>query len=225
MKTIIVFMLSLATITAMQAAADAAAPTSLPADAPTKSAPPTSQRGITGLEEAPRRADGAQVVEGTLAGQGVITDQGKRVIKGKVSPGNSPGCVTDQGHVIFEGSGWLEIELGGATACTGYDQYSVDLSLTLNAPTLNVSLYGGFVPEAGQRFDILNWGSLSGTFATLNLPTLTTGLNWDVSQLYTTGELVVHGPPTTQQVPVPNWALGLLGAGLVGVMKRYPTSR
>ena len=44
MKTTLVFMLSLATITAMQAAADTAAPTSLPANAPL-----ASQMGITRL--------------------------------------------------------------------------------------------------------------------------------------------------------------------------------
>ena len=112
-----------------------------PADAPVKSASPASPSGITGLEPAKRLADGAQIVEGTVAGQGVIANQGTRIIKGKVAPGNSPGCVTDQGNVIFEGSAWLDIELGGTSACTGYDQYNVNLSLTLNAPTLNISLY------------------------------------------------------------------------------------
>jgi hypothetical protein len=147
------------------------------------------------------------------------------MIKDKVCPGNSPGCVDAQGYETFEGSDWLRSNWVETKVCSCNDQYSVDLSFTLNAPTLNISLYSGFVPEAGQRFEILNWGSLRSTFATLNLPTLTAGLNWDVSQLYTTGVLVVQGPPTTKQVPVPNWALGLLGAGLVGIIKRYPAKR
>ncbi len=187
-----------------------------------KSQPSAQRAGITGLDKAQRRADGAQVVKGVLAGQGVIPGQGTRVIQGKVSPGNSPGCVTDQGNVIFEGSAWLEIELGGTTACSGYDQYTVNLSLTLNSPTLNVNLYNGFVPAAGQRFDILNWGTLSGAFATINLPPLPSGLSWDTSQLHTTGELVVQGPPLLDDgdVPLPAWALVMLGAGLAGGMLR-----
>lgn len=53
-----------------------------------------------------------QIVEGTLAGQGAIPDQGKRIIKDKDSPGNSPVSVTAHGYEIFEGSDWFEIELG-----------------------------------------------------------------------------------------------------------------
>jgi hypothetical protein len=180
----------------------------LPVAQNAKSSP---RSGVTGLEKAVRRPDGAQVVRGTLAGNGTIEDRGTRVIEGKVAPGNSPGCVADQGNVIFEGSSWLEIELGGATACSGYDQYTVNLSLTLNGPTLKVLLINGFVPSAGQRFDVLNWGTLSGTFATLDLPALPGGLVWDTSSLYATGELVVAAPG---DVPLPAWALALLAGGL-----------
>jgi len=168
--------------------------------------------GITGLDQAIRRPDGAQVITGTLGGNGVIRDQGTRIIQGKVAPGNSPGCVTDQGNVTFEGSAWLEIELGGTTVCTGYDQYTVNLSLTLNSPTLKVLLIDGFVPAAGQRFDILNWGTLTGTFGKLELPALPVDLAWDTSKLYTTGELAVV---TTGDVPLPAWALAVLGGGLL----------
>src|SRR5262249_8982142 len=54
-----------------------------------------------------------------------------------------------------------------------------------------VLLIPGFTPAAGQSFDIMDWGSLSGTFSSLILPTLTVGLAWDSSQLYTTGALKV----------------------------------
>ena len=64
-----------------------------------------------------------------------------------------------------------------------------DLSL---AGTLAVSLVG-FTPSAGQSFDILDWGSLSGTFASISLPALP-GLAWDMSQLYSTGVLAVVAP-------------------------------
>jgi hypothetical protein len=174
--------------------------------------------GLKGLAGATRRADGALVISGTLSGQGTVTGSGTRVITGKVAPGQSPGCVSDQGNVVFEGGATLEIEIGGVTPCTQFDQYTVALKLRLNGPTLNVLLINGFVPAAGQRFDVLNWGTLSGSFSSVNLPPLPAGLQWDTSLLNTTGELVVNGPgsvPNDGDVPLPGWALGLLGVGMV----------
>lgn len=158
---------------------------------------------------------------GAVAGQGTVQGTGTRVIEGTLAPGNSPGCVTDQGNVVFEGNALLEIELAGPTPCSGHDQYNVALSLRLNGPTLRVLLIGGFVPEAGQRFDILNWGSLTGTFGTLQLPELPAGLSWDTSGLYVTGELQVQGPTSLDSdVPLPAWALLMLGGGLLAMVAR-----
>ena len=50
-----------------------------------------------------------------------------------------------------------------------------------------MSLTGGFNPVAGNTFDILDGASFSGTFSVLELPALDAGLNWDTSQLYTSG--------------------------------------
>ena len=54
----------------------------------------------------------------------------------------------------------------------------------------------GFMPSAGQMFDVLDWGpgSLVGVFSSLHLPGLAGGLVWDTSQLYTTGVLSVRLP-------------------------------
>jgi hypothetical protein len=40
---------------------------------------------------------------------------------------------------------------------------------------LNVSLLNGFTPPLGEVFDLLTYGSLSGIFATLNLPSYSGG--------------------------------------------------
>ena len=53
---------------------------------------------------------------------------------------------------------------------------------------------GVFAPSAGSSFDLLDWGSLSGTFCTIQLPTLSGGLQWNTSQLYTTGVISVALP-------------------------------
>ena len=58
---------------------------------------------------------------------------------------------------------------------------------------LAVSLINGFMPTAGNSFDLFDWASLDGTFASMQLPTLPGGLTWNISQLYTTGVLSVGG--------------------------------
>jgi lysophospholipase L1-like esterase len=105
------------------------------------------------------------------------------------------GCTTDPNGVILQSGATLTVDLGGATPCTGYGQYNVAQSLTLNQPTLKLILTDGFVPASGQSFKILSWATLSGTFGAVKLPLLPAGLEWDSSALYTTGIVSVTKPP------------------------------
>jgi hypothetical protein len=58
--------------------------------------------------------------------------------------------------------------------------------------TLNISFaVGAPAPQLGDVFDVLDFGSTSGAFASLSLPALPTGLGWDTSNLLTTGTLRV----------------------------------
>jgi len=109
---------------------------------------------------------------------------------GTFSPGLSP-AVVQSSNLSLASSSSLVMELGGTTAGSGYDQLQ-DASLLTLAGTLQVSLINNFAPAAGNSFDLFNWGALSGTFASLNLPTLTGGLTWNTSQLYTIGVLSVN---------------------------------
>ena len=120
----------------------------------------------------------------------VNVDQG-----GIYAPGNSPGIVTAAAvnfdHTsVNSGAPVLQIELAGTAPGTQYDQLHVTGQLSLGG-TLQVSLLNAFAPAAGNTFDILDWGTLSGTFAALHLPTLTDSLSWNTSQLYTSGVLSV----------------------------------
>jgi PEP-CTERM motif-containing protein len=115
---------------------------------------------------------------------------------GMYAPGNSPGIVTAaavnfDNTPVNSGAPVLQIELAGTTPGTGYDQLHVTGQLSLGG-TLQVLLVNpSFTPAAGNSFDILDWGSLSGTFSSLSLPSLTAGLMWNASHLYTTGILSV----------------------------------
>ena len=104
---------------------------------------------------------------GSLAkGSGVYgvvnVDQG-----GIYSPGNSPGistaaAVTFDNTPVSSGAPVLQIELAGIAPGTEYDQLHVTGQLSLGG-ILQISLLNAFAPAAGNTFDILDWGTLSGT--------------------------------------------------------------
>ena len=148
--------------------------------------------GIRGLERAWVRPDGALVARERISGTGHISTP-HLIIEGELSPGNSPGCITYGGNVTFSSSATLIIEIGGGIPCTEHDQISVANQLTINSATLEVILIGGFVPAYGDTFDIMDWGSFSGSFGTIDTGAagLPAPLAWDTSQLTVTGKLVV----------------------------------
>ena len=132
-----------------------------------------------------------------------------------VSPGiadfpiNTAGTLTiANGHFTQHATGILEIELGGTTAGTEHDALDVARNLTVDG-TLNVSLINSFAPQAGDSFDILDWGfSLFGSFDNINLPPLDPGLNWDTSNLLIDGTLLVSPDAITGDLD---------GDGFVGI--------
>ena len=59
------------------------------------------------------------------------------------------------------------------------------------AGTFEVLLTGGYMPVAGAQFDILDFGSATGTFDSILLPTLDASLRWNTAGLYASGSLTV----------------------------------
>jgi hypothetical protein len=122
--------------------------------------------------------------QGVLSGQGTI--EGNVLNQGEVRPGTSPGTLTIDGDFVQGSNGELMIEVASAASfdrLVATDQLQVD-------GTLKVVLIGSS-PAAGNTFDILDWGSLGGTFADVDLPSLAPGLSWNTTQLYATGVLSV----------------------------------
>jgi hypothetical protein len=120
------------------------------------------------------------LIGGTLNGNGTIVSN---VVNngGTLSPGDAaPGLLNIVGNYTQTSTGSLDILLGG----TGVDQFGqLDISgLASLDGTLDVALFGGFDPTAGDVFEILQAGSINGDLAQLIFPTLDNGLFFKLDQ-------------------------------------------
>jgi hypothetical protein len=131
---------------------------------------------------------------GQVSGPGGFFGPGTSNFNGGLAVGASPAEVSFEGSVALGGANTLFIELGGLARGSTHDAIVASGSLMLDG-TLAVSLIdagaGLFEPEAGDSFDLLDWGSITGAFAEIQLPSLSGSLRWNTSQLYSTGILSV----------------------------------
>jgi hypothetical protein len=157
-----------------------------------------------------------------------FTGTGASLYEGGLSVGASPGFGTNAGNVTFGDTNVYLAEIGGTTACTldcgsndaiknsSFDKYVVDGKLTLGG-TLKLTSWNGYVAQAGQRFDLLDWGSTVGSFTRIDASglKLAAGTKLDYSQLYTSGTVSVSA------VPEPgSYAMLMAGLALVGTVAR-----
>lgn len=144
---------------------------------------------------------GALSVNGSIPGAVTVNDgatlQGSGMVDGLVtvasggdfSPGNSPGAIT-VGSLALNNGAHTHIELGGTDRGTKFDAVIASGLASLGG-TLQVSLINNFMPAPNDSFDILDASSITGQFATLDLPMLGGSLAWNTSQLYTSGVIRV----------------------------------
>jgi fibronectin-binding autotransporter adhesin len=154
----------------------------------------------------------------TLRGAGNVA--GATTVNGTLAPGvaptASPGTLTFNSTLAFGSASAVALEIGG-TGAGQFDKVAGVTNLTLDG-TITVTLFGGFIPTLGNRFDVLDWtGTLNAsgfTVATdLVLPGLGADYTWDTSSFLADGTLAV--------VPEPASAVLLLGSlALVGVRRR-----
>ena len=123
---------------------------------------------------------------GTLAGSGTIASSGI-TSNGIITPGNSPGIFTLNGSAVSNSV--INMELNGITPGTGYDQLLVSGALSLNG-TLNVTLGAGYTPAVDDAFTIIDAGSITGSFATVNLPSISPRI-WSTTYNNTNGTLIL----------------------------------
>ena len=132
---------------------------------------------------------------GGFSGNGV-SGGGHVFLEGDTRPGFSPGMMNFGGDLSQGPNSRLSIEIGGREAGREYDQLNVAGHLNIGG-ILEVTLIDGFVPKAGDRFDLWNAGTHDGWYAVEILPPLPEGLFWVTSSLLSTGEIFVSNRPST----------------------------
>jgi arylsulfatase A-like enzyme len=101
------------------------------------------------------------------------------------------GALTVQGDFYHLAGGMLAIDLGGNTAGVDQDVVNVLGKADLEG-NLNVVLAGAFSPQLGDTFTILTaTAGVTGQFAQMNLPTLSSDLDWFVNYSASNVRLVV----------------------------------
>jgi hypothetical protein len=133
---------------------------------------------------------------GALSGNGVAGG-GIVFIEGDMRPGFSPGTMAFGGDLSFGSLAAVEIEIGGTTPGSQFDEVRVAGSLFLGG-TLEVSTIGGYSPTLpGEEFTIVTAGSRTGEFSeVLGTPSASLpGLHWTVR--YTSTEAIL----TTSALP------------------------
>ncbi len=146
---------------------------------------------------------------GAQSGAGSFTGTGTIYFNGDLRPGNSPASVLYEGDVVFGSASSLFLEIGGLLAGSQYDRVNVGGTLFADG-TLEVALLAGFAPHFGDTFDLIDAGNFAGSFDAIDLPALAGGLEWDATNLQTTGQLRVVPEPGIGALLLS--ALALLGA-------------
>ncbi len=127
---------------------------------------------------------------GTVAGDGTI--QATSIHNaGVIRPGATLGPLHVTGGVTQVAGGKFQMQLGGTDRATQYDSIEATAAVHL-AGEIDVTLSSGFMPAAGQSFDVIDGSSIDGSFSVISLPALSSGLMWNASRLTSDGTLSVQ---------------------------------
>ncbi len=125
---------------------------------------------------------------GVLTGSGTINanvNSGGQVIPGGAG---AAGLLSINGNYTQTATGSLNIELGGTTAGTQYDQLDVSGSATVGG-SLILGLINGFTPTLGQTFTMVNANPFNGPFSTIDESAIAGPVAFEPT--YTSGTVVL----------------------------------
>jgi hypothetical protein len=150
-------------------------------------------------------ASGATLKVAGAAAANIIGDVANA---GILAPGASPGALHVDGDFNQSSTGRLQIEIASLSSFNRLQASGMSL-----AGALEVSLLGDYAPSLGATFDVLDFTSMAGSLSTLVLPHLDR-MSWDVSRLYTDGQLqVIAAVPEPVAAVLVVTALSALAAG------------
>ena len=152
---------------------------------------------------------------GSFTGGGTVTGN-LAFTGGTLAPGNGgTGTLTLLGNLTLGSGTVTTMELGAGSN----DRIAGIGTLTLGGQLNIVALSTSFT--SGQSWNLFNAGTITGTFASINLPYTSSGWVWDTSQLATNGNLTLT---TFIPIPEPSTYL-LLASGLACVVALHRRRR
>lgn len=149
----------------------------------------------------------AQILGGQLLGSGTISGS---IVNtgGLLSPGHSAGSIIINGNYTEGPAGTLLVELGGL-GNGQFDYLDVNGTASLGG-TLEIAFLNGFNPAVGDTFHIMDFTSLTGDFASIQVLGAS---GYQFSEEFTGGGLTL----VTQAVPEPSMFV-LMGIGALGLL-------
>jgi autotransporter-associated beta strand protein len=144
------------------------------------------------------------VSAGTLGGSGSIAGPVVVSASGTLAPGASVGTLTLNNSLTLNGTTVMEVSKDGGVvasdlaAVTGNLQFGGVLNIVVNSTN---------ALAVNDTFNLFDWGTRSGSFASINLPA---GYTWDTSQLTVDGTIKVTAVVATPKVNPPTISGGNL---------------
>jgi hypothetical protein len=154
---------------------------------------------------------------GLITGSGLI-DPGSSYTftnAGQINPGDGVGTLSVDGDLAMLTSSIFNVELGGLN---DFDLLSITGGSSIDG-TVNVSLVNGFIPTAGQTFDILLAEALTGEFS--SIVSTNSGFQWSMTYILNeAGQDIARLGVSAVPLPAAGWLLLSGIAVLTGIGRR-----
>ncbi|MGQ8364301.1 DUF7453 family protein [Glaciecola sp. 1036] len=143
------------------------------------------------------------IINGDYSGSEHILGQGLVSLNGSVDLGENPNLIQVAGDLRLQTNANVQLRIQGTERGTQYDAVDVGGAVELTG-TLNISLSDSMNLTAGDRFDLLTAGQISGEFDNVQLPeTSNSNLNVSLEATATAVTLVVTSTNVEPEPPTP----------------------